>query len=245
MIATTLKTNQDEKIMQTNIFKTQPKNTPKKARLPSAWLKRAESFKLFLDSHQQNPLNLPDYAKSYQDLMGQMIAETGYAKLRSERYYHWLKTAESLMYLEKESKPLNNGVLRLMISLDYKKFYDALLFEFHYYLSRACFCKLALHYKAKINSRTLRLELEYLISHLNTLFQENRDIYKSEEFIDLFVHAYRSAVMDLCLYHDMNLNILSEPIFYLNGLMHSENNKSEEVKSHPQKPANQPKKTNP
>jgi len=194
----------------------------KKARLrynSSAWLKRADSFKLFLEKHQQELAKLPEYARHYQDLMGQMITEERYANLRAHSYSEWLKTAASLMYLEGDSKALTNVTLRLMVSLDYKKFYEALLFEFHYYLSRSCFCKLALHYKANLNPRTLRFELEYLVNHLHSLFKENRDIYKNKEFIDLFIHAYRSAMMDLCLYHDMNLNIMSNPIFYLNDLM--------------------------
>lgn len=106
-----------------------------------------------------------------------------------------------------------------MISLDYKKLYDALLFEFHQYLSRACFCRLAMFYQVNLNPVILQFELDSLVEHIKTLLKQNRGLSKQEDFRALYLHAYRSGLMDLCLYHGIEANVLDVPVFSLAELI--------------------------
>jgi len=183
------------------------------------WLQRAETFKLFLEQQSHPPLRLPHQEQSYRDSMGQMLMEQHDSYLREQHYYLWLQKAEALMYLEPGNNPLKSGMMRLMISLDYKKLYDALLFEFHYYLSRACFCRLAYYYRVNLNPRVLHCELTSLIRHLKSLLQNNRGFAEQEDFKALYVHAYRSALIDLCLYHQVKTNVFEAPLFSLSQLI--------------------------
>jgi hypothetical protein len=206
------------------IFPKPEYRTLKKPRLrqhSKIWLQRAESFKLFLEEHLQDPAPLSQHEQSYQDPMGQMLMEQHYRYLRERRYYLWLQKAEALMYLEPGNNPLKSGMMRLMISLDYKKLYDALLFEFHYYLSRACFCRLAQHYEVKLNPRVLNCELASLINHLKTLLHDNQGSTDQEDFKALYLHAYRSALIDLCLYHNIKTHVFDAPLFSLTALISS------------------------
>lgn len=185
-----------------------------------AWLKQAKSFKEFLRHHQQKALPIPAQLKEKQALaLNQIVVEEYYKRLRGDHYYSWLQHAESLLCLRPEINPLNSCMMRLMMSLDYKKLYDNLLFEFHYYLSRACFCKLAKYYEINISKTILNDELDFLIDHLKQAFADNRDIEHQEDFKELFKHAYRTALIDLCLYHNIDVNVLAEPLFDLAGLM--------------------------
>lgn len=198
-----------------------PNTPPKKSglrRYSRILLKRPKSFKSFLDAHQVPVKDLPDALKHPEDSklgISRAVMEEHYRTLRAHRYHEWLQSAESLMYQEVPSK---NGLIRLMMGLDYKKLYDALLFEFHHYMTRACFCKLAQHYKVASNPRALSCELKASIVHLRTLLQENQGLSKSKAFQALFTHAYRSALVDLCLYHKVDADPLDAPLFTLSIL---------------------------
>ncbi len=201
-------------------------DTRKKARLrPNSklWLKRAESFRMFLEEESERAAILPPENKFSQSNIGQMCGEGYYRNLREKRYYLWLKSAESYFAMQSmgsQSHIFNkSGSVKLMVCLDYKKLYDALLYEFHQYLSRACFCRLALHYKVRLNSRALNVEHQSASQHIKTLLKENHGIAQEEDFKALFVYAYRSALIDLALHHNVKVDIYDAPLFTFKTLL--------------------------
>ncbi len=198
----------------------------KKARLrPNSklWLKRAESFRMFLEEESERAAIIPPENKFSQSNIGQMCGEGYYRNLREKRYYLWLKSAESNFAMQATglSNPLfnKNGSIKLMVCLDYKKLYEALLYEFHQYLSRACFCRLALHSKVKLNPRALKVELQSASQHIKALLKENRGLAEEEDFKALFIYAYRSALIDLALHHNVKVDLYDTPLFTFKVLL--------------------------
>ena len=188
------------------------------------WLKRAESFRMFLEEGSERAHIVPPQNQFAQSLIGQTCAEAYYRNLREKRYYLWLKSADAYFAMQSMGSQTHafnrSGPIKLMMCLDYKKLYDVLLFEFHQYLTRACFCRLAQHYKVKkLNPRALEVEHQSASQQIRVLLKENRGIAMEDDFKALFVYAYRSALIELALHHKVKVDIYDTPLFTLRALL--------------------------
>ena len=182
------------------------------------WLKGPESFQTFLEKNSRKPAKVKQEKRPL-DQIGKLLKQEHCRTMRESHYCRWLKMAESLMYLDFANNPLKNGVIRLMIGLDYKKLYDAMLFEFQHYLTRACFCRLALHYKVDFDQSALNYELDQLIKHIKNLMDQNLGLSEQKDFKSLFAHSYRSALIELCLYHKVKASVSGERLFSVEELL--------------------------
>ncbi len=160
------------------------------------------------------------------------VAVQEYLKnLRQKRYYKWIPQAESLMNLHPDFNPLNHPFMRLAISNDLTRMKELLNFELAHYLTRACFIKLADRFRLPLNRELLASERQYLTQKLKSLLAENKGIENEEFFYELFCNSYRSALLDIHFYFNIQLNVLEHPSFEPEDLIKNKNTKTGEIKN--------------
>ncbi len=177
-----------------------------------SWLTKARSGAI---NSRLNISPIPTQTKG----INKMIVQTYLQNLYEHRYYKWLKNAEAVMSLNPHDNPLNNPMVRLSMSVDYKRLYGYMLFEIQHFLARACFCKLAPCVTAHINENILDCELIIARRRLKSIFESNRGLEYEQDIQDLFDNAYKSALLDLHLHHNIDLDVMEKHRFTLTELL--------------------------
>ncbi len=168
---------------------------------------------------RQKPCGTNNTIKPQTKGINKMLVQTYLQNLYERRYYKWLKNAEAVMGFDPSENPLNNPMVRLSMSVDYKRLYDFLLFETQHFLSLACFCKLAPCFTKHINQNVLDCELIIAQRRLRAIFNSNRGFENEQDIIDIFDNAYKSALLDLHLHHNIDLDVMEKHRFTLAELL--------------------------
>lgn len=180
-----------------------------------SWLTQARS--VAINSRLNiSPIKNDNYNKKG---INKMIVQTYLQNLYEHRYYKWLKNAEAVMSFSPDENPLNHPMVRLSMSLDYKRLYTYMLFEIQHFLSLACFCKLAPCFTGHINQNILDCELIIARRRLKSIFESNRGLEDEQDIQDLFDKAYKSALLDLHLHHNIDLDVMEGHRFTLAALL--------------------------
>ncbi len=203
--------------MKTNLLKQQKQ----KERYYQAWVKTSMTV-------SAKHLNIGFAKLPYRKLTGiENIAIQEHLKnQRNGKYYRWLKQAAHLSSLEAEINPLNHPFMRLMMAMDYNKLYELIFFELHHYLTRACFLKLALRFHIHETPHFIEQELKAVSQKLSVIFADNQGLDNEPEFHSMFCSAYRTALLDIALYRDTNVDLLEDPSFGLKELLKHRFNQS-------------------
>lgn len=133
--------------------------------------------------------------------------------LRNKRYYLWLKKVKRAVALQANNEIFAMPSTKALMALDYRKLYDYVLFEIHTHFTRACFLKLAKRFELSIEVEILDYELKLIQNRLKGVFSCNSGLALGNDVAEIFAHAYRSALIDITLYFNINLDVMEQPQF--------------------------------